>query len=77
MTATNALPTPAATSLGRGDSPIKVFRLAAGISIATMASQTRLDVGRIEAIEAGDVATDGELMQIAKAIKIPFDLIGL
>lgn len=77
MTAAKEMPTRPAPSLSRGASPIKVFRMATGMSAATMAMIARLDVQRVEAIERGEIGTDAEMAQIARALNIPFEMLGL
>jgi DNA-binding XRE family transcriptional regulator len=64
-------------ALSKGESPIKVFRLATGTSTAVMAGIAGLSTERIEAIEAGAVGTDAELLKIARALDLPYEMLGL
>ena len=77
MTAPSIASRRSSIALSKGDTAIKVFRLATGMSVETMAGIAKLPKERIEAIEAGDSGTDAEFLRIARALDLPFEMLGL
>jgi hypothetical protein len=69
------VPDTVAVALKRGDPPMMVFRLAAGMSTTAFAALTGMPVDRVEEIEAGYFATHDENLHIGRMLGIPEELL--
>jgi DNA-binding transcriptional regulator YiaG len=69
------LPASVEAALTRGDCSVKVFRIACGMSTTAFAALCGMSVDRIEAIEAGVVPGDEEVLHMGRVLGLPADLV--
>jgi hypothetical protein len=69
------LPASVEVALARGECPVKVFRLACGMSTVAFATLCGMPVERILEIETGVAAGDDEVLNIGRVLGLPADLV--
>jgi hypothetical protein len=63
-----------ATAIANGETPTRVFRMAARMSPSTFSKLTGIAEGRLEAIELGEPPLDSEIAIMARLLGIPAEL---